>query len=273
MYATDFEYADKRLSDFDCVICYINQSAGVEEVNIGCDITFSNVKNNHSSIHAKTASSYENVYTTTFQIMKNDCNNEVNKYFTYDEVRNIYKWLNRHEYHKFKPLPNDEQFFDVYYYGSFNIVEILINGRVAGFTLTFTSNAPYGFGEEICFQIVTSEENESFSLYGDSDETNSVIYPKVQIKCLAEGTLEITNQTTKSHICVENCAVDEMITMDGVHKIITTNNEAHTTLPNDFNYEYLDIAVGEDDALENIYEVSIPCEITITYSPIRKAGV
>lgn len=273
MYATDFEYADKRLSDFNCITCYIDGSASVEEMNIGCDISFNTVKNNHSSIHSKTSSSYDNVYTTTFQIMKKDYQNEEDKYFSYDEVRSLYKWLNRHDYKKFKPLPDDDQCYDIHYYGSFNIAQIFVNGKIAGLTLTFTANAPYGFGEDNRFEITTSVTDNTFSLYGDSDELGSVIYPKVQIKCLTGGDLKITNLTTKNKLYVHNCEADEMITIDGEHKIITTSNEAHTTLCSDFNYGYLDIQTGESDELENVYEVSIPCEITITYAPIRKVGV
>lgn len=276
MYAMDFEYADKRLSEFNCTTCKIDTSGGVEEVNIGCDITFSTVKNSHTSKQSQTASSYDSVYATTFQIMKNEEENEENKYFTYEEVRAIYRWLNRREYSKFKPLPDDEQDYDVHYFGSFNIDEVFLNGRIIGLTLHFTSNAPYGFGEENQYQISISEDNNTFSLFGDSDETTTTIYPKVVIYCLAdtgEDGLNIVNQTTGNKVHISNCIAGEVITIDGEYKIITSSNESHTTLPNDFNYGYLDIAVDSDGNFENVYEVSVPCEITITYSPIRKVGV
>ena len=63
-------------------------------------------------------------------------------------------------------------------------------------------------------------------------------------------------------------------TLDGEYGIQITNmaNE-HDTFSSDFNYSYLDIEVREDDGYENEYEVSMPCEIIITYSPIRKVGV
>lgn len=275
MYSTDFEYADKRLSDFGCITCTIDKDAGVEEINIGCDITFNTVKNNHSSIHSKTSSAYDNVYTTSFQIAKEYCgSNQDESYFTYEEVRNLYKWLNRHSYKKFKPYSNDNAYYDVHYYGSFNVDEVFVNGRVIGLTLHFTGNAPYGFADDTNFQITTSEENETFSLYGDSDEIESTIYPKVTINCLQDGDLKITNLTTSNYVYIANCISGEIITIDSEFKVIMTNSEEHSvTLPNDFNYEYLDIYIGEEYDIENIYEVSIPCEITIAYSPIRKVGV
>jgi len=276
MYSTDFEYADKRLSDFGCITCTIDKSAGVEEINIGCDITFNTVKNNHSSIHSKTSSAYDNVYTTSFQIAKEHCgDNQDEAYFTYEEIRNLYKWLNRLSYEKFKPYPNDDSYYDVHYFGSFNVDEVFVDGRVIGFTLHFTASTPYGFGEDTILEIVTSEANEEFYLYGESDEADSVIYPKVRIKCLTDGELKITNQTTGNYVFVNNCKANEEIIIDGEYKIIISDNEEHTTttLPRDFNYEYFDIKIGEGNDNENLYEVSMPCEITITYSPIRKVGV
>lgn len=273
MHSTDFEYADKRLSDFGWTTCVIGGNSGTEEVNIGCDITFNTVKNNHSSIHSSTSSSYDSVYTTPFQIVKKDCNGE-NKYPTHDEIRVLYKWLNRRKYAKFKPIPNHDEYYDIYYYGSFNVDEIFIAGRIVGLTLHFTGNAPYGFGTDNQFQITTSKENNSFSICGDSDEAESIIYPKVQIKCLQDGNLKITNLTTENYVFIANCLEGEIITLDGEYKISHTNmSDKHTTFPSDFNYSYFDIEIGENDEYENIYETSIPCEITIMYSPIRKVGV
>jgi len=279
MYSTDFEYADKRLSDFGCIVCTIDRSSGVEEINIGCDITFNTVKNNHSSIHSKTSSAYDNVYTTSFQIAKDFTGKtQAEAYFTYEEVRELYKWLNRRSYKKFKPCPDDDVYYDIHYYGSFNVDEVFINGKVAGFTLNFTATTPYGFGEDIILEFVTSDTNNEFCIYGDSDEIDSVIYPKVKIKCLKCPTnqnLTITNQTTGTVVSIENCSENEEITIDGEHKIITSSDKNHTdtSLSTDFKYEYLDIKIGEDDYNRNTYETSMPCEITITYAPIRKVGV
>lgn len=272
MYATDFEFANRRLSDFNCITCEIDGNSGFNEVNVGCDITFNTVKNNHSSIHSKTSSSYESVYSTSFHICKNPCNGD-DKYFTHEEEQFLRKWLNRHSYEKFKPLPNNDEYYDICYYGSFNVDNNYVAGKNAVLTLNFTGNAPYAFGENHCFQVAIGQ-GETFSIYGDSDETSYTIYPKVDIKCLADGDLEIINKTTNSSVFIGNCVKDEEITLDGEFKIIysTEENGKHATLSNDFNYEYLDIEIGNEEDLENIYEVSLPCEIEISYSPIRKVG-
>lgn len=269
MYATDFEYADKRLSDFGCVTCYLDGKAGVSEVDIGCDITFQTMKNNHSSIHYKTSSSYDAVYTTTFQIMKNpETKNMDELYMTHEEIRELTKWLNRREYRKFKVS-------DIHYYGSFNIKEKTINDQIVALILTFTGNAPYGFGDTIKLEF-DLEEASSFCIYGDSDELGKV-YPTVtiipKIDC-TEHAYELENVTTGTKVILYNLKKDETIRLDGEHKMITSSDKGHTktTLYNDFGYEWLDILVT-DDSQDNVYTVNTPCYISIEYKPIRKVGV
>ena len=158
---TDFEFAGKRLSDFGWITCHIDNRPGVSELNIGCDITFNTVKNNHSSIHYATSTSYDNVCTSQpFTIMKNPCdktNDDV--YAMRNEIGFLTKWLNRHEYRKFKPLYDADEWADIHYYGSFNVKEKTINDKIVGLVLTFTGNAPYGFGEHI-FNEVDMDSNE-----------------------------------------------------------------------------------------------------------------
>ena len=59
--------------------------------------------------------------------------------------------------------------------------------------------------------------------------------------------------------------------MDGEHEVIFSNN--HATLYNDFNYEFLEIEIDDTEHCPNIIQVSIPCKLEISYSPIRKVGV
>lgn len=267
---TDFEYAGRRLSDLGCIICSINSNSGQYDVEIGCDITFTEIKNNYSSIHSVTSSSYENVYTATFDIMKYNCSSD-DIYMTSFEVRDIMRWLNRREYYKFRVLNDIADESNVHYYGSFNVKQIMLGEHILGLTLTFTSNAPYGFGDIIETKCMLLNAVDTASIYGDSDEFGTV-YPKVNIRCLSSGNLEIKNKTTGNILKIDNCSVNEIITVDGEHKVIFTNTESHTTLPNDFNYEYLDILVDEYET-ENIYSSTLPCELTISYQPMRKIGV
>ncbi|MBQ8233987.1 MAG: hypothetical protein IJZ36_00205 [Bacilli bacterium] len=59
----------------------------------------------------------------------------------------------------------------------------------------------------------------------------------------------------------------------GEHKILlSTMLDSHTTLYNDFNYEWFDIQVN-DHFSENKYTVNTPCTISVEYEPIRKVGI
>lgn len=273
---TDFEYADKRLSDFGWIIGYIDNAPGVSEVDIGTDITFNAVKNNHSSIRYETSTSYEDIYIPpSFEIFKNPCGkNQEDMYISDDEVSVMTKWLNRHGYRKFKPIYNSDN-SDIHYYGSFNVKKKKINDRVVGLILTFNSNAPYGFGERIINEFILDNTNKSFVICGSGDEYTTV-YPNVFITCKEKGDLRITNITTGEIFEVLGCSENEIIYVNGEHKYINSSNEEHknTTLFNDFNYNYLNInMMADDDFHENVYEVSISCEIRIDYSPIRKVGI
>lgn len=272
MKVIDFEYAGKRLSDFGCIMCNIDSGTSVERISVGCDITFETVKNRHTSIHSITSSAYENVYTTTFDITKFSCRDSNNvKFMTTNEVRELMRWLNQRIYHKLRFFSEYLDATDIIYYGSFNAKQVTYGDDVLGLELTFTSNAPYGFAEEIFVDAFIYQPNDSITLFCDNDDLVS-IYPRTEIKCLTNGDLKIKNITTGKTTSILNCQKDEQIIIDGTHKIIYTNSVEHPTLPSDFNYEYIEIYV-DDELSENIYEISMPCEIKFIYSPIRKVGV
>lgn len=275
MFVTDFEYADKRLSDFGYVMCHINTDSGIRDVDIGCDITFNTVKNNHSSVQYITSSSYDNVYSMSFDIIKSKCGRDRDDiYLTSEEVRRLITWLNRREYRKLKLINNVNTDMNINYYGSFNVKQIMMGDNIIGLSLTFTSNAPYGFADEINMDYDIEFENEHFYISGDSDEIGT-IYPNVIITFKQDcDEFSILNVTTGTTLFLKNCLRNETITIDGEHKVIFSNSSEHTnTLYNDFNYEYLDILVKDDGFNENQYEVSAPCLISFKYSPIRKVGV
>ena len=268
----DFEYAGHRLSDFGYAICSFGNSLSDYEINIGCDITFTEIKNNHSSIHRKVSSSYDSVYTATFDIIKYNCNSRDDINMTSLEVRDLVKWLNRRDNYKLKFISEFADDSNVHYYGRFNVQQKMIGGRVVGLTLTFTSNAPYGFSDVIESKFMMLNPGEKHIFFGDSDEYG-LIYPRIEIRCFSSGMYIITNETTGTKVEISNCVVGEIIIIDGEHKIIYSDKEEHNkTIPNDFEYEYLDILVDEFNS-QNVYVSNLPCELTISYMPIRKVGV
>lgn len=267
----NFEYADKRLSDFGFIMCHINTDAGINDVELGCDITFNTVKNSNSSIQSITSTTYDNVYTTEFEIMKNPCK-DGDIYMSSSEARHLIKWLNRREYAKFKVINDISDESDVYYYGSFNVKQVQIGDKILGLNLTFTANAPYGFSGSNHLKFMLLKYNNTFEIDAESDEVG-IIYPTVSIKMFYDNDITITNTVTQTSVVVKGCKANEIIMIDGENKIISTDNDMHkSTLQNDFNYEYLDILIDYDNSV-NTYTVSAQCEVSISYSPIRKVGV
>lgn len=267
---TNFEFNNKLLSDYNCIMCNIDEGSGVSEIDTGCDITFNTVKNNFSSVRIKTSTSYENVCETTFCIAKNPCfYNGDEQYLTEEEVRDLMKWLNVHEYKKFKPLDLNN-YSDVHYYGSFNIKKKKINDSVIGLSLTFVSNAPYGVGEKNVNEFEL-EKDDTFYIYGDSDEYQTV-YPNLTIVSKSDCDLQITNNTSGTCISIGNVKSGEIIKLDGEHKICTTDNAEHTSFYKDYNYEWFDILIDED-VTGNEYTVNASVYITVEYEPIRKVGI
>lgn len=267
----DFEFDGQRLSDLGYVMGNFNGSSD-SEIDIGCDITFTTIKNNHSSIHSKTSSSYENVYSTTFEILKNPCSTN-DPYLNTSEVRYFANWLNVEDYRELILTSDIDD--DLHYFGSFNIKPILVGGRIGGLSLTFTANTPYAFQSPVIHHGMLLNPDDELCIYGDGDMQRSIL-PTIKVRCLQKGDLEITNSLTGQCVKVDNCIADETITLDGEHKIILTDKpDKHPTLANDFNYEWFEIANNGQHGrqLGNYYSSTLPCELTVTYLPIRKVGV
>lgn len=274
---TNFEFDGHRLSDFGCIVANINSNNGYREMDIGSKISFNTVKNNQSSKHYVTSSKYDSNYSVTLQIVKDiPRNNYNNVYFNQFEIRELMKWLNRRGYYKFKPIYKNIEDCDIHYYGSFNVEELKINNKTIGLAITFNSNAPFAFGEKIEFTLVTSQLNEHISIWGESDEFTT-IYPDVKIKCLSEGNdnvIKIVNMSSDDeddYIEILGCQQNETITLCGEHGLIYSDIRTDEEISDKFNYNFFNINVMKYYD-ENEYEVSIPCEITISYEPIRKVG-
>ena len=235
---------------------------------------------------------YPDVYTVTFDIFKKPCGGGHKDYFEDKEVTWFMRWLNRKEYKKFIPIyDNAEEFYRVFFMGTFTECKaIAIQGRVYGFSLTFTTNSPFAYLDykpntfevsdiDISRKIIKNDTETyvycgSFSFYDTSEELGAV-YPKsFVVKMKQAGDLIINNDMDgrARYTEVRNCMNGEIITFDCIHKVITTSGHPTTRLYNDFNYVFPRLINTFDKALNTFY-VSLKSEITIDYNPIRKVGV
>lgn len=270
MYMVDFSYADRCLSDFGCIVAYINTSLN-NDISLGSEIKFETIKNKATNVNRIVEANYNEPASVTFDICKDPRKNE-DMTFKDAEISYFMRWLNKKTYEKFCPIYDDSSYPEIYFKGSFNVSATYINGDVVGFTLTFTPNAPYGFETERTISY-SLEANGTFEFYNNSDEFNYLYPTKFKIKCGADGNFEMSNSLDcKNTVKINNCVNGETITFDCQNKIVETDNDTHSSLCKDFNYNFPRFVANEYEN-RNVFTVSIPCEITATYSLIRKVGI
>ena len=72
MYMKDFSYADRRLSDIDCMVVYLNTSLS-NSVSLGSDIRFETIKNMATHVNRIVKADYNEPTSVTFDICKDPC--------------------------------------------------------------------------------------------------------------------------------------------------------------------------------------------------------
>lgn len=266
--ATNFLYDNEKLSDYGMMLCKFDSNS-METISIGNNLTFNTVKPSMSDKNLLATSIYDEPLSTTFQICKYDCHRREDKYISYEELTSLLRWLARRDgYHKFELY--QKGFEGIFFRGSFNnIQQIKIGGKLCGLELTFVTDSPYGY-EDISFDFTTTD-SEGYSVFNMSTETGHLYPTEFICKCLESGDLQIHNSIEDRITILNNCVKDEIITMDGNHRVIETSVPTHK-LYNDFNYNYFRLGNTYDNNL-NIITTSLPCEIHIAYELVRKVGI
>lgn len=270
MIATDFVFDNERLSDYGLIICSFD---GAQEgaVSSGADITFNAVSSSGSDIYKLYSATYEVPYSTSFSICKNPCidENANNPYLTPTEVAGIQRWLCRKDrYYKFKI--DDPNYANVYWKGSFSAQQYLIGGKVAGLTLVFNTNSPFGYKDDVTLAYELSASGV-FTIFDQSDETG-YRYPNVTIEFKNNNDLFTLTNNRDYKVCeIKNVSVGEIITLDGENLIISSSKKNHE-IANDFNYAFPRL-FNAYNYTENIFSVNTACNITVSYAPVKKVGM
>lgn len=267
MLVNDFEYDGLLLSDFGCIMCSFD-SAGLETVTNGSNITFNTSPILNGSKHILTNTQYDECLTAPFQICKNPCicSSQEDSYFSIEEQTEIMRWLNRKEFLKFKLIK--EGYENIFFNGSFNVSKKVLGDYCIGFELNLTTDAPFAFYETVkkTFKATAANYTESFK---DISDEIGFIYPEVEITCNATGDLIIHNELENRDTIIKNCVAGEIITMKS--PIISSSISTHK-IQNDFNYNFFRVANNYRDRVNKI-TFSLPCTMKISYNPIRKVGV
>lgn len=297
----DFVFRGERLSDLDCMVAYMVTSPS-ESVSMGSTMTHETLYINSSYKSKKLHAKYEEPITATWDIFKKNCDSNNIISFTDKEISHIMKWLGSKTSQKFIPIYDNDSYHGIYFMGTFNKIDAITQGsNVIGFTITFEAETPWGFGEPRTVKVSGSTDNWNFVVVDDSDDEGFFYPDKTVVKIGNIGSKnefamyhKLANETTISFnsntgvveipenketvdgfdidlIYVRNCVSNEILTFNSEYGIIESNKE-HPTLYNDFNYNYPRL-FSEYRTTKNVFTVSIPCEIEMTYSPIRKAGI
>lgn len=267
MYALDFEYDGRLLSSFGYIICYFDGSNGLNIENTGFQITFNKVSRNHGRKNSLTTTQYDECMKTTFHICKNPDLFE-NLEITNDEYRELVRWLNRHEFLRFRIISELEGLNRVpcYFNASFNIGKIYIADILYGLELTAETDSPFGYGARYEREW-TVPTGGRINMMDISDETGFT-RPDITITCNGSGDLVMSNLTTGNTMKINNCVTGEIINVYGDRQIITTNQPSHK-IYNDFNYEFLALSNTYGN-IENEITFSLPCTVRIGYAPVIK---
>lgn len=263
MNAIDFIYDGIQLSDKGYIICYFGDNN--EQISNGSEITFTEVPIQHGVRQAVAGTQYDTVIQTTFSICKNFCNTTTvnDEFLTVAEVRELARWLNRKDYLPFVLLADGWD--DITYFGSFQIEQVRIGTQIIGLQLTLTTSSPFGWQS---LKTKTFSNVRSFSIVDESDEIG-YLYPNATFKCRSGGSLQIYNTLTNETTEVKNCTSGETINFN--HPMINCDSTTHQ-LADDFNYVFPRIT-NTFSLTTNTFNLSIPCDVTITYRPLAKIGV
>ena len=268
MYLTDFVYDGVKLSTLGYIVGSAVTSNN-DSASAGSKLELQTVTNRANNTTQIINTQYNEPISVTFDIIKHACNVTAAEVVEDVEIPFMMQWLNRTQYCKFFPIYNDLSLQDIYFMGTFTEINtIQLGGNVVGFTLTFTANAPYGFGDYADLEYdLDMEHTEKY--YDQSDEFGDHYFDKVIITVGQAGdfTLKVNDKDTT----IRNCIPNEAITLDCIHKIITSSSSSHTTLYKDFNYVFPKITKTYASSLNELK--STPCHVKITYHPIKKVGI
>lgn len=195
MYAEDFEYDGRYLSDYGFVICDIGGGSDVETVSAGGTVTIQTVRHGIGRRALAVNAIYENCIEAEFTIAKNPCDYD-DQEVTDDEERDLMRWLNRRTYRKMRLLKepqNDDG--GCYYNAAFNIDKIRVDGRTVGYTLHMTTDSPFGHGERIYNKgkIIGNDDGTFLSVIQLEDANDDIgyIYPDMELCVLTLDTDEL----------------------------------------------------------------------------------
>ena len=266
----DFYYCGHTLSEYNGFIGDINGGGVGDPVEIGSVLSLNPVELKPLKKRKSVYATYDDYVEKQFSFFKKPCGGL--SYYSRGEVAEIIRWLNQPKYERFVPMYTYTAWTVVHYYATFNVHPIIYQGNVIGFQLNMSTNAPFGYYEEV------SVSGESILELEDTSDEQGFIYPTCTIEVSHNGHVILTNnREPDNRTVVSNCVSGETITLNGETGTIASSG-LHPNLCDDFNYVFPKIwnkmeSDGTNHRL-NIFSTNRSnTNITITYEPISKFGL
>lgn len=267
MQAYDFEYDGFVLSNYGYMICSFNTSGNsFQVISNGAEVTFNTVPFRYGEVNKITGHKYNNCLTTTLQICKIPCDGYAFEDISNEEIREISRWLNRETYHPLRMLCADFQ--NLNFNASMKVSRVTYGTTTVGFELVVTTDSPFAYGEEYIKTFRSNEYNWRQKVVNHSD-SEGYIYPKFDIEILQGGHFQMINENENRVTSIKHCITGEKILLET--PIIETSLEEHK-IQDDFNWNFPRISNSSYFGTDNIYMMSLPSIVTMTYIPFIKLG-
>lgn len=268
MKLVDFEYDGILASEFGFRPCYFDTDDG--EIRPVFDINMHLVKASRSDDFYSTYAGYDEALQFTLGMVTDPCDLDFeNPPVPPERITEVYRWLTRKTFKKFRPIYDDESFPNIFCNATFNVIPQTAMGHVIGFSLTGITNAPYAYYDQ---QRVQSDPEENYLIFIDNSDQEGHIYLDAEITIKGSGDFMLVNEMEPhKKTIIKNCESGEVITFDGKRKQIKSS-KPHQTLMNDFNYQF-PRAVNRWNDRVNLFTANLPFEMSVRYYPICKGGL
>lgn len=253
----DFTFRGETLSSHGYVLCDFNDQSSASTVVTDSQRSFTQM----SMFGGKRLPFLYYIYDSSLVIKTDICKkNENNLVVSPVEAALMKRWLEAPFAEELRL--SGSEFSGYFWVGTFNVEEIRSYDECVGFSLTFTSTAPFGYKER-----VTYTGNGSSIVIDDISDEEGYIYPDMSITLAQAGDLEITNLFDNRKTVITGCTSGETITFTNYLQVLSSaeGNE----IGKRFNYIFPRIN-NLYSRTTNEFTFNLNCSYSISYTPIAK---
>lgn len=156
---------------------------------------------------------------------------------------------------------------DLWYKAKINSVSYKrVGGHVVGIILSLECDSCFAWSKEYSITIKV-KANQPFYIYNNTDDLNNYVYPIVCILSSSSGTISITNISDNWTSEIKNVEVNEKLTIDSQHQILSSN-QPHDLLLDDFNLGWFRLLPDKNE-----YICNTNITLSMRYRVPRKVGI